>query len=90
MILAQRLIEEIINEVHKKFPNLKKSVVERVIRSQFRLLKEEIQTGQFNIIQLPYLGKFYPNKQALKRLIRKNARTNKTNPSGLEKFNLEK
>lgn len=53
-------IIDIVDEVAKE-TGVKKSVIKRIIDFQFKILKEEIGSGNFKKIHIKYLGKFVPN-----------------------------
>ena len=55
-------IDEISNVVAKKL-NLSPVLVEQIARIQWKMLHKEIESGEFNPVQIFYLGKFFKNKK---------------------------
>jgi hypothetical protein len=54
-------LHEFYEELATKY-NLSYDQIERISRSEFRWLMENIQSGEFKIIKLKKIGKFVPNK----------------------------
>lgn len=51
------VINNITQELATKY-NLTLAETERIINSQFKFIVNEMQSGKFNTIMLPHLGKF--------------------------------
>lgn len=51
-------INELIKELYSKYPELSKSELELICRTQFRFIWETIQSGEFKTISIKHLGKF--------------------------------
>ena len=64
--MAQKAIEALFKELGKKY-NLPPYVIEEVYNSQFKKVKEEINSLEFPIIKLPSWGKYVPSKKKLER-----------------------
>lgn len=56
-------INDIIKEVSEANPEIDKTSIEDIIRSQFEYLKSEIESNNFNNIKLNHLGKFWIGKK---------------------------
>ena len=52
--------KEVIKAVADKL-GIKRSVVKEVFRFQFKMLKETMKKGEFEVYTLKYFGKFMPN-----------------------------
>ena len=66
--------EEILNDIKGQF-GLSKLELERIIDSQFRLLRNTMSNREGKVVQMIYLGKFRPtmyNKDYIERLKLKN------------------
>lgn len=51
--------EEILDEIKDKF-NLSKMELERIVDSQFRVIRDTMSNREGKVVQLIYLGKFRP------------------------------
>lgn len=66
--------EEILNDIKGQF-GLSKLELERIVDSQFRLLRNTMSNREGKVVQMIYLGKFRPtmyNKDYIERLKLKN------------------
>lgn len=61
--------KELIKKVSEEL-RLNKSEVELAIRSQFSLVRKVIEGGTFELIRLPYFGKFFSKPERRKHLDR--------------------
>jgi nucleoid DNA-binding protein len=53
------IYEEILDELKSEF-NLSKMELERIVDSQFRVLRDTMSNREGKVIQMIYLGKFRP------------------------------
>lgn len=68
------IYEEILDDIKGQF-GLSKLELERIIDSQFRLLRNTMSNREGKVVQMIYLGKFRPtmyNKDYIERLKLKN------------------
>lgn len=74
----------IINKLSSSY-NVDTEVIEKVIKSQFRFVKDTIEQGELQSVHLHYLGKFavYPNR--IKKLEEDNYIPRKESKRSLEK-----
>lgn len=75
---GSELYEEILDEIKNTY-GLSKAELERIIDSQFRVIRDSMASREGKIVQLIYIGKFRPtlyNKDYVKA---------KSNNGGLEK-----
>jgi hypothetical protein len=73
----QKKIEDILKEVAKKY-NKPYNVILAVYISEFKKLKEEMNSLQFKTVKLPNWGKFIVSQKKLKKIdyVAKEARRN--------------
>jgi len=50
-------MEEVINQVAKKL-GIDEEIVNKVVRSQFKFVKDVMESGEMNSVHLSYFGKF--------------------------------
>jgi len=55
-------VDDISESVAKKL-GLSELTVKHIARMQWKMLHKEIQSGEFNPVQIFYLGKFFKNKK---------------------------
>lgn len=60
-------IEEIIDELHNKY-NIPKVDIARIVKSQFKVLKNTIKAKGDKIVNLRYIGKYKPTPFRMKQL----------------------
>ena len=72
----QKQVIQLIKEVAFKY-NLPPYVVEKILTSEFKAIKEWIQSGNFETIHLTHWGKYTPSKNKLKRRDEKLREANK-------------
>ena len=53
-------IHQIAKEVSEK-TNIKLSIIERILRFQWKFLKQQMESGEFKTVKIKYLGKFAEN-----------------------------
>ena len=63
----QKRIEKLLSEVAEKY-SLPLEVIKEVYSSEWRFVKENINTLEFPIIQLPAWGKYVPSKKKVIKL----------------------
>lgn len=51
-------LDELIRELYIKYPELSKSEIELICRTEFRFIWEKIQSGKFENLNLKHIGKF--------------------------------
>lgn len=69
-------MDKIIKKLAKKY-NISEFKAELIVKSQFKLLKESIEAGNFKSVRLKHLGIFTVKKNRFKYY--KNGRKEKTN-----------
>jgi len=69
-------VDKIIKKLAKKY-NISEFKAELIVKSQFKLLKESIEAGNFKSVRLKHLGIFTVKKNRFKYY--KNGRKEKTN-----------
>lgn len=67
-------IEDIIDELYNKY-NIPKADIARVVKSQFKLLKNTIKTKGDKVVNIRYIGKFKPTPFRTKQLKELNERS---------------
>lgn len=60
-------MEDIVNKVAKQL-NIDEEIVNKVVRSQFKFVKDVIESGEMQSIHLAYFGKFAIKPNRLKYL----------------------
>ena len=69
-------MDKIIKKLSKKY-NISEFRAELIVKSQFKLLRESVESGNFKSVRLKHLGIFTVKKNRFKYY--KNARKEKTN-----------
>ena len=67
-------IEDIIDELYNKY-NIPKADIARVVKSQFKLLKNTIKLKEDKVVNLRYIGKYKPTPFRVKQLKELNERS---------------
>lgn len=65
----------LIQKIATKY-NLPIKTVEDIVYSQFKFVADVIKDGKFDMVRLPYFGKFHVNKNRLKYIKEKSGSTN--------------
>lgn len=53
-------LEDILKELYLEYPELSKTEIELIGRSQFRYIRDTIQSGEYKTLNIKHLGKFVP------------------------------
>ena len=61
--------EELIYKLATKY-NLPISKVDKIVTFQFKFVKDTIKDGGFDVVRLPYFGKFSAKKERIKHITR--------------------
>ncbi len=77
----QKQVIHLIKKLAVKY-DLPDYVIEKILTSEFKAIKEWIRSGQFETIHLIHWGKYTPSKTKLKRRDER-IRTNKDNSNSL-------
>lgn len=59
-MIGNELYEEIVKEIKVNYPNISSLEIERIVDSQFRVIRDTMSNREGKVIQLIYLGKFRP------------------------------
>ena len=59
-MIGNELYEEIVKEIRVNYPNISSLGIERIVDSQFRVIRDTMSNREGKVIQLIYLGKFRP------------------------------
>jgi hypothetical protein len=59
-MIGNELYEEIVKEIRVNYPNISSLEIERIVDSQFRVIRDTMSNREGKVIQLIYLGKFRP------------------------------
>lgn len=71
--------DELVRLLAEKY-NVSVADVREAVNSQFKFVKEHMETDQMPNIRLPYFGIFKPNKKRLKKILEnKKRKQNKSN-----------
>ena len=79
-MVTQKKIVELIQKIANE-ENLPYYVVEKIFNNQFEVVKNTIQKGDHETIQLPNFGKFAISTKKLKYRARKDSKFHKENKS---------
>lgn len=60
-------IEDIIDELYNKY-NIPKADIARIVKSQFKVLKNTIKLKEDKVVNVRYIGKFKPTPYRVKQL----------------------
>lgn len=60
-------IDDIVDLLHNKY-NLPRPEINRIVKSQFKVLAETIKEQNTKVVNMVYLGKFKPTPYRLKQL----------------------
>lgn len=69
-------IDDIINELHNKY-NIPREDIARIVKSEFKVLKNTIKEKGDSVVSLIYIGKFKPTPFRLKQLKQQNGEIHK-------------
>jgi nucleoid DNA-binding protein len=59
-MIGNELYEEIVKEIKVIYPDISSMEIERIVDSQFRVIRDTMSKREGKVIQLIYLGKFRP------------------------------
>jgi len=59
-MIGNELYEEIVKEIRVNYPNISSLEIERIVDSQFRVIRDTMSNREGKVRQLIYLGKFRP------------------------------
>lgn len=70
--VGEDVISNIIDELYNKHNGITRQDIKRVVMSQFKLLKQELNNEGIREVKMIHLGSFVPTKRHLENTNRKN------------------
>lgn len=66
--VGENIITSIINELYNKYTGVNKADIRKIVLSQFKVLKKELNSGGAREVKMIHLGSFVPTKRHLNNI----------------------